>query len=225
MQPDTTPEVPSSPGSTAAATAKSASRADGLRPDQIMGERQCGWCCNHFAVVRRPGRPLIYCSHSCRQRAYERRRGLGVLPPPDRIIMQPGGPLAHLRPRSGAYENGRISFGVGKSHAMRPAGIVGADGRRLTLCGLLMRSALRDFPVGQPGSCRTCERVSDVRPPARPRRPCDDLAAVRALIDAAAVEMSRSPAAEVPGHGGRDGGGGYPLRPAGDILADLLTAI
>ena len=31
-------------------------------------------------IAPRPGRPRIYCKQSCRQRAHERRKGLGVLP-------------------------------------------------------------------------------------------------------------------------------------------------
>jgi hypothetical protein len=206
----------------AAAPATSGSTTTGLGSDPridscidpcTMGERQCGWCTNHFPVLRRPGRPLIYCSRSCRQRAYERRKGLSVLPPPDRIIMQPGGPLGHLRPRAAAYELGRITWATGKFHAMRPSGVADTTGRRLTLCGLLARSSPRPYHPSMDGSCRTCARVRDVRPPVRAARPSDDLAALRSLLDAAAVELSRSPRSH------------HRPKGPGEILTDLLMAV
>ncbi|MCU1388236.1 MAG: hypothetical protein JWL72_1574, partial [Ilumatobacteraceae bacterium] len=206
----------SRPAAAAAATAGSAAGAPAATGyDSRIVERRCGWCTNRFVVVRRPGRPLIYCKQSCRQRAYERRRGLGVLPPPDRIVTRPGGPLAHLRPRPGAYEMGRIRYGAdpGKLHAMRPAGITDVRGRRLTLCGLLARPVTRDFAPGREESCLTCELVTRVRPSARPIRLTEDLAALRSLIDVAAVEMSRSQASQ------------HEQRPPGDILAELLLAV
>ena len=38
--------------------------------------RPCAWCATEFAVVHRPGRPRLYCNHTCRQRAYELRYGI-----------------------------------------------------------------------------------------------------------------------------------------------------
>lgn len=181
---------------------------------RTLGERQCGWCTNHFPIIRRPGRPQIYCTHSCRQRAYERRRGLGVLPPPpDRIVMQPGGPLAHLRHRRSAYEQGHIGFARGKDHALRPFGIVDGSERRLTLCGLLARAVPREFSGWLEDSCKTCDLVSDVRPPGRQVRLSADLAALRSLVDAASIEFSRSEPSR------------HPQRGADEILTELLLAV
>ena len=175
--------------------------------------RQCGWCTGTLSIVRRPGRPRIYCTQSCRQRAYERRRGLGVLPPPDRIIMTDGGPLAHLPSRSKNYERGEIRILQGRAHAMRPAGITERGERRLTLCGLLARPVTRPFDSGGHESCRTCAAVERVRPPARPIRLSPDLAALRSLLDQAAVEACRSPRSK------------YPMRPTDQILFELLEAV
>ncbi len=177
--------------------------------------RQCGWCCNTFPIVRRPGRPLIYCRPSCRQRAYERRRGLGVLPPPDRIIMQPGGPLAHLRPLPKRYECGSTGYnqGLQRTHSMRPSGIADADGKRLTLCGLLARSRPRAFSRMIDDACQTCVAVATLREPARSLRTSDDLAAIRSLLDAAAIEISRSARSD------------HRLRGPGEILTDLLMRV
>lgn len=177
--------------------------------------RQCGWCCNTFPIITRPGRPLIYCRHSCRQRAYERRRGLGVLPPPDRIIMQPGGPLAHLRPVANRYECGSTGYNQGRqrTHSMRPSGIAGNDGKRLTLCGLLAHSRPRPFSRFVHDACLTCVTVADIREPARSLRSSDDLAALRSLLDAAAIEISRSDASN------------HRRRGPDEILTDLLMRV
>ena len=177
--------------------------------------RHCGWCGNTFPIVKRPGRPLIYCRHSCRQRAYERRRGLGVLPPPDRIIMQPGGPLAHLRPLANRYECGSTGYNQGRqrTHSMRPSGIAGNDGKRLTLCGLLAHSRPRPFSRFIPDACLTCITVAHIREPARSLRSSDDLAALRSLLDAAAIEVSRSDASD------------HRQRGPDEILIDLLMRV
>ena len=40
---------------------------------------KCAWCKNRFAPPSKGRRP-IYCSHSCRQRAYEVRRAQQIVP-------------------------------------------------------------------------------------------------------------------------------------------------
>jgi hypothetical protein len=170
--------------------------------------RQCGWCTGTFAIARRPGRPRIYCSQACRQRAYERRRGLGVLPPPDRLYTRPGGPLVHLSPQPGRYEGGRAAGVTGKLHAMRPADVADPVGRRLTLCGLLAHTTTRPFSPLYDDACSTCARVSHVRPAGRPIRISNDLAALRSMLDGAAVELSRR----------------VPSRPPEQILREILRA-
>ena len=157
-----------------------------------VSSRSCAWCTTEFAAEFRPGRPRIYCRTSCRQRAYERRRGLAVLPPPDRLIMSDNGPLSHLPNRYPGYERGEIRTLYGRKHAMRPSGIAELGERRLTLCGLLARPVARNFHRTSPESCLTCKRVENVRPSARAVRPSADLAALRALLDRAAVETSRT---------------------------------
>ena len=153
--------------------------------------RTCAWCSTEFVAAYRPGRPRIYCSDSCRQRAYERRSGLGVLPPPDRLIMSDFLPLAHLPNRFPGYERGQVWALSGKAHAMRPAGITERGERRLTLCGLLARPVNRSFHRSAADACLTCARVERLRPSARAVRTSADLAALRYLLDLAAVEISR----------------------------------
>ncbi|MEI7617608.1 MAG: hypothetical protein WCK14_03230 [Actinomycetota bacterium] len=155
--------------------------------------RRCLWCSTTFEAVYRPGRPRIYCRASCRQRAYERRRGLGVLPPSDRLIMSDTRPSSTLPNRFPGYERGQVWSLFGKAHAMRPAGMSELGERRLTLCGVLARPVIRTFHRTAPDACLTCVRVERVRPSARPVRTSSDLAALRALLDDAAVEVSRAP--------------------------------
>ena len=173
--------------------------------------RICPWCSTTFTVVYRPGRPRIYCRLSCRQRSYERRRGLGVLPPPDRVIMTDTGPLARLPNRFPGYERG---YGWGldsRAHAMRPAGITEKGERRLALCGTLARPVPRGFHHTAVESCRTCTAVERVRPSARGVYPSADLAALRWLLDNAAIEASQPPT--------------HATKSSTQILQELLTAI
>ncbi|MCU1393843.1 MAG: hypothetical protein JWM34_2271 [Ilumatobacteraceae bacterium] len=186
------------------------------------GERQCAWCANHFVIARRPGRPRLYCRQSCRQRAYERRSGAGVLPPSDRIIMRPGGPIAPHRHDRPAYERGRIRPGTGRHHAMRPAGIVDDQGRRFTLCGLLARGTSGSFSEYEDGACLTCTMVSRARPPARPVRVSNELAALRALLDVAAADLDRCVRAGSDARRARDRA---PVRGPGQILTELVTGV
>lgn len=152
------------------------------RPSQ----RSCLWCRGVFTIRQGPGRKKIYCRVSCRQRAYERRRGLGVLPPPERLVMKPGGPLAHLPNRFLRYEAGGSSvLGLRKIHAMRPAGYAEPGERRSTLCGVKVRPNGTLFNEGPPEkTCQTCVAVARLRPPARGPFPSSDLAAYRAQLDA-----------------------------------------
>ena len=127
--------------------------------------------------------------------------------------MTEGGPLAHLPSRSKNYERGEIRLMQGRAHAMRPAGIAERRERRLTLCGLLARPVTRPFDAGANDSCLTCAAVERVRPSARPIRLSPDLAALRSLLDQAAVEVCRSPRSK------------HPVRPADQILFELLEAV
>ena len=153
-------------------------------------QRHCPWCTRPFTMSIRPGRPRLYCQQSCRQRAYERRRGLGVLPPIDRTFMVPGGPLPQPQRARLGYESGIIRHGGGKLHAMRPAGLSQSGDRRITLCGLLARPIPPPFWSPHERSCRTCAAVSELRPSARAIRPSADLAAIRTLIDHITADLS-----------------------------------
>ncbi|CAB4364661.1 MAG: hypothetical protein F2681_12315 [Actinobacteria bacterium] len=156
-------------------------------------ERSCLWCQKVFALRIGPGRKRIYCSDSCRQRAYERRRGLGVFPPPERLITQPGGPLAHLPNRFRRYEAGGMFINASaKVHALRPAGYAEPGEKRATLCGLKRRPIARPFADGDPAHyCQTCVKIAWLRPPARRTMPSSDLAAYRAQLDSVGIRLSQ----------------------------------
>jgi len=145
-----------------------------------------------FPLRTGPGRKKLYCRASCRQRAYERRKGLAVLPPPDRLVMRPGGPLAHLPNRAPRYEaSGWALRGRARIHALRPAGYAEPGERRPTLCGLMRAPVGRAFQLGPPGTvCQTCARVAGLRPPARALRTSNELAAYRAQLDAVVVQLA-----------------------------------
>jgi len=154
--------------------------------------RQCLWCRTDFELRRGPGRKKIYCKVSCRQRAYERRSGLGVFPPPEQLITQPGGPLGHLPNRVTRYEAGGMTVQRNyKIHAMRPAGYAEAGERRATLCGMKRRPNGQTFNEGPiERTCQTCVKIARIRPPARRPFPSSDLAAYRAQLDAVAMQLS-----------------------------------
>jgi hypothetical protein len=162
------------------------------RPSPRPSRRQCRWCAEHFAIDCRPGRPRLYCTQSCRQRAYERRRGLAVLPPFDRRVMNDGGPLRHLPQGRHGYESGLVSALESRIHALRPAGVSERGDRRITLCGVLARPSPRPFWAPHSTACQTCAKVEDLRPSARPIRPSADLAAMRSILDDVASELSRT---------------------------------
>ena len=108
------------------------------------------------------------------------------------MIMTDSGPLAQLPNRFPGYERG-YAWGLdSRAHAMRPSGIAELGDRRLALCGTLARPVIRSFHSTAVESCRTCARVERVRPSARAVHPSNDLAALRWLVDSAAIEASRS---------------------------------
>ncbi len=155
-------------------------------------QRACLWCGTVFALRPGPGRKRIYCRVSCRQRAYERRRGLGVFPPPDQLITRPGGPLSHLPNRFTRYEAGGMTVNHNlKVHALRPAGYAEPGEKRATLCGLKRRPNSRLFNEGPvEHTCQTCVKIARLRPPARRPFPSSDLAAYRAQLETVATQLA-----------------------------------
>jgi hypothetical protein len=123
----------------------------------------CGSAAHRFY---RAGRPRIYCSNACRQRAYRYRRT-------NRLRTT----ATEQAPCESAFTLGPAN---GRRHALRDradfmANLSDARRRRVTVCGALARptrlSSFRhyDFLLDSAGSCRSC--IALVLPPGVPAPP------------------------------------------------------
>ncbi|MEY2580959.1 MAG: hypothetical protein QOE09_808 [Ilumatobacteraceae bacterium] len=142
--------------------------------------RACSWCAAEFAVVRRPGRPRLYCNHSCRQRAYEHRHGFEhertIRPLPGQARGETWTGTGYERSVTGLFE------GYGRVHGLRTS--VRPEGRkRETLCGLLAAPLSgQHFNVLQPRACKTCVAVAEANPLRLGIAPSNELARIRAML-------------------------------------------
>ncbi|CAN5440051.1 hypothetical protein BH23ACT3_BH23ACT3_09900 [soil metagenome] len=141
-----------SKGTKAGGRRRRRSRAGRIRayePERLVGEWWCPVCGRAAHRMARPGRPRVYCSNACRQKAYRARR--------DQRQHRPVDP--RVRPTRARSRD--------RSHALRPAtdfvaGRTDAAGRELTMCGVFARRARRppwthtDFVTGLEWSCQTC---------------------------------------------------------------------
>jgi hypothetical protein len=132
-------------------------------------------------VVRRPGRPRLYCNHACRQRAYEHRHGFEqertIRPLPAQARGETWSGTGYERSLTGLFD------GFGRVHALRTA--VRPEGcRRETLCGLLAAPlAGRHFNVLERRACRTCVAVAVANPLRLGIAASNELARLRAMLD------------------------------------------
>ena len=132
-------------------------------------------------MVRRPGRPRLYCNQVCRQRAYEHRHGFEhertVRPLPAQAKGETWTGTGYERSMTGSFP------GFGKMHAMRTS--VRPEGRRReTLCGLLAQPLSgQHFNVLQPGACKTCIRVATANPLRFGITASNELSRIRAMLD------------------------------------------
>ena len=146
----------------------------------------CERCACEFVPKARGRRPL-YCSHTCRQRAYEARRRAAfhqrLLTPS--LAFPPSAPpsspyLVRPKPR---YEAGRHRQVV---HALRPDGAANGSGHRPTLCGAITRpdAARRFFGDAriQRPSCEVCADVARRFPLTQAIDPPADLSRVKHLL-------------------------------------------
>ncbi len=143
--------------------------------------RACSWCASEFQVVRRPGRPRLYCNHTCRQRAYEHRHGFEH----ERTV-RPLPAQAHGETWTGTgYERSHtgVVIGHGKVHALRTS--VRPEGRkRETLCGLLAPPLTgQHFNALHRAACKTCATVAASNPLRFGISPSNELARLRAMLD------------------------------------------
>jgi hypothetical protein len=135
----------------------------GLPRGMVVDRWDCPSCDRTIDIVYRPGRPRLYCSQACRQRAYRWRRRNG----------------AHTVATGGDRPEGARAYSHDRGiHALRGS----ADplsrrrdrrAREVTVCVLLARPLrLRPYlggvplPFNPPGSstCRTCESLIQPRP-------------------------------------------------------------
>jgi hypothetical protein len=143
--------------------------------------RACSWCAVEFVVVRRPGRPRLYCNQCCRQRAYEHRHGFEhqrtVRPPPAQARGETWTGTGYERSITGLFD------GYGRVHALRTA--VRPEGpKRETLCGLLAAPLPgRHFNALQPRACTTCVAVAAANPLRLGIAASNELARLRAMLN------------------------------------------
>lgn len=129
----------------------------------VVDHWDCPACDRTIAIVHRPGRPRLYCSHACRQRAYRWRRRHEA-----HTAGTPSWPAqtAHVDRRQGA-----------RAHALRDdrdplARRRDRRGRRPTVCGLMARPASPTTPPHYPTpfltaddeACTTCRTLIQPRP-------------------------------------------------------------
>ncbi len=121
----------------------------------------CPYCGKVFERRELPGRRALYCSRTCRQRAYETRRALGQHHLPLVPFRGVGQPDVFYKPP--CYFGGTAEFN-GIIHAILP-GVVTVDGFR-SLCGLVVDVDERKFePKGSRRLCNTCKQLEKRYPP------------------------------------------------------------
>ena len=126
----------------------------------VMEPWYCPVCDRATHRIYRPGRPRIYCSNACRQRAYRYRKTHGL-----RTTATPQAPCESAFVLGGA---------IGRRHALRHrtdlmANLSDCRRRRVTVCGALARPTRYangrhfDFLLDSDSSCRSC--IALVLPP------------------------------------------------------------
>ncbi|MEZ5261408.1 MAG: hypothetical protein R2755_06435 [Acidimicrobiales bacterium] len=155
----------------------------------------CERCGEAFPRRHHVGRRPLYCSRTCRQRAYEaRRRGAEHhrLPTAELAFMLPAAGRRDQHPGPHCYEPGR---GAKRIHALRPDGPPDRNDRRPTLCGTTALALRRRQPFGrgtaEGRTCRTCSALSRRCPLALPADPATELARVRHLLATARRRIRR----------------------------------
>lgn len=152
--------------------------------------RPCTWCAKEIAIVRRPGRPRLYCNHACRQRAYEHRHGFEH----QRTVRPLPGQVEGDSWSGTGYERGGSIAPFGRAHALRTS--VRPEGRRReTLCGLLALPVTgQHFTTMHPRACRTCTTVADANPLRYGISSSNELSRLRSLL--ADIDELRIPASD-----------------------------
>ncbi len=127
----------------------------------VVADWSCPVCNAATPRTRRPGRPRVYCSNSCRQRAYRQRRTGGI-----RLLRGDGQPTER-------------AAGARVRHLLRVAsdpvaGRRASDSRAVSLCGAFVRPArdhpdlVVDFAFDDVAACYTCLELTGSSRPAPP---------------------------------------------------------
>jgi hypothetical protein len=127
----------------------------------VVDRWQCPCCDRTIDIVHRPGRPRLYCSHACRQRAYRWRREHH----------------AHTRSTPSWPAESATVRGGGRTHALRTerdplSRRSDRRGREVTACGALghphhpsrRRGERAPFLRAGPTACRMCAALVQPRP-------------------------------------------------------------
>ena len=143
--------------------------------------RACAWCASEYPIAQRPGRPRLYCNHTCRQRAYEHRHGFThqrtTRPLPGQTRGETWTGTGYERSYTGLFP------GNGQVHAMRTS-VRPERHRRETLCGLLAPPLPgHHFNTGHQRACATCTTITTTNPLRYGINPSNELATIRALLD------------------------------------------
>jgi hypothetical protein len=138
--------------------------------------RACSWCATEFVVVRRPGRPRLYCNHACRQRAYEHRHGFCH----ERTVRPlPGQVEGDVWSGTGYERGGSIApFGTRHAHQRSPRGPSPRDPVRPAL-----RPSGQYFSTRHPRACQSCTHIAESTPLRYGVSPSNELSRLRSLLD------------------------------------------
>lgn len=129
----------------------------------------CLACDRVIPIVHRPGRPRLYCTHACRQRAYRWRRD-----------HQARTAATAEHPAAGAYARSHVPL---RNHALRTqrdpiSRRNDSRHREVTVCGVLARPNRfgqlgRTFrPDASERTCQVCAELTTIRP-FEPHHPID----------------------------------------------------
>lgn len=129
----------------------------------VVDRWDCPSCDRTIDVIYRPGRPRLYCSQACRQRAYRWRRRHRAHTVGTRDVRPEGA-------RARSYDRGIHALRTSRDPLSRRRD---RRDREVTVCGLLARPLrLRPYQGGVPlpfvtplsSACRTCEALIQPRP-------------------------------------------------------------
>ena len=148
------------------------------RSSATAAHRPCSWCHASIAVVRRAGRPRLYCAAACRQRAYEHRHGFLR----ERTVRPLPGQSTGDRWSGSGYERGGPAVLASRAHALRPTARPQGH-RRETMCGLLVLPLPgKHFQARHPKACESCVRITQRHPLQLGINAGSELATLRSVI-------------------------------------------